>query len=297
MKVKKLKNKGQRRISAIGWMFISVTIVTFLVFILYPVINSFFLSFHSVKGIVQKFNGINNYKRMFQDVLFYKALGNTFIYLIIQVPIMLTLGMFLATLLNSKKLRFKTFFRTAIFLPCVTSLVAYSVLFKMIFAPNGIINHLLTSLKIIGAPIEWLSDPTLAKVVIILALLWRWTGYNMIFYLAALQNVPAETYEAAEIDGASSFQQFFHITIPQLKPIILFTTIMSTIGTLQIFDEPMNLTRGGPGNATLSISQYIYNQSFVYAPNFGYAATLSYVVVFIVAILAIIQIKMAGEDS
>jgi len=297
MKVKKLKNKGQRRISAIGWMFISVTIVTFLIFILYPVINSFFLSFHSVKGIVQKFNGINNYKRMFQDVLFYKALGNTFIYLIIQVPIMLTLGMFLATLLNSKKLRFKTFFRTAIFLPCVTSLVAYSVLFKMIFAPNGIINHLLTSLKIIGAPIEWLSDPTLAKVVIILALLWRWTGYNMIFYLAALQNVPAETYEAAEIDGASSVQQFFHITIPQLKPIILFTTIMSTIGTLQIFDEPMNLTRGGPGNATLSISQYIYNQSFVFAPNFGYAATLSYVVVFIVAILAIIQIKMAGEDS
>lgn len=297
MKVEKLKNKGQRRISAIGWMFISVTIVTFLVFILYPVINSFFLSFHSVKGIVQKFNGFNNYKRMFQDVLFYKALGNTFIYLIIQVPIMLTLGMFLATLLNSKKLRFKTFFRTAIFLPCVTSLVAYSVLFKMIFAPNGIINHLLTSLKIIGAPIEWLSDPTLAKVVIILALLWRWTGYNMIFYLAALQNVPAETYEAAEIDGASNFQQFFHITIPQLKPIILFTTIMSTIGTLQIFDEPMNLTRGGPGNATLSISQYIYNQSFVYAPNFGYAATLSYVVVFIVAILAIIQIKMAGEDS
>ena len=297
MKVEKLKNKGQRRISAIGWMFISVTIVTFLVFILYPVINSFFLSFHSVKGIVQKFNGINNYKRMFQDVLFYKALGNTFIYLIIQVPIMLTLGMFLATLLNSKKLRFKTFFRTAIFLPCVTSLVAYSVLFKMIFAPNGIINHLLTSLKIIGAPIEWLSDPTLAKVVIILALLWRWTGYNMIFYLAALQNVPAETYEAAEIDGASNFQQFFHITIPQLKPIILFTTIMSTIGTLQIFDEPMNLTRGGPGNATLSISQYIYNQSFVFAPNFGYAATLSYVVVFIVAILAIIQIKMAGEDS
>ena len=119
----------------------------------------------------------------------------------------------------------------------------------------------------------------------------------MIFYLSALQNVPAETYEAAEIDGANSFQKFFYITIPQLKPIILFTTIMSTIGTLQIFDEPMNLTAGGPANATLSISQYIYNQSFVYAPNFGYAATLSYVVVFIVAILALIQIKLAGDDS
>lgn len=297
MKAKRPESKGQRKFNAIGWMFISITVITFLVFILYPVLNSLFLSFHSVKGIVQKFNGINNYKRMFNDVLFKKSLFNTFIYLIVQVPIMLTLAMFLATLLNSKKLRFKTFFRTAIFLPCVTSLVAYSVLFKLIFAPNGIINYLLTSLKLISVPIAWLSDPILAKVVIIIALLWRWTGYNMIFYLAALQNVPSETYEAAEIDGANSLKKFFYITIPQLKPIILFTTIMSTIGTLQIFDEPMNLTRGGPANATLSISQYIYNQSFVYAPNFGYAATLSYVVVFIVAILAFIQIKVAGEES
>ncbi|MGK0465988.1 carbohydrate ABC transporter permease [Clostridium sp.] len=297
MKSKKSLSKRQRKMSAIGWLFISIAVVIFLIFILYPVLNSFFLSFQSVKGLVQKFAGLDNYKRMFKDVLFKKALGNTFIYLIVQVPIMLTLAMFLATLLNSKKLRFKTFFRTAIFLPCVTSLVAYSVLFKMLFAPNGIINYALTSLKIINVPIQWLSDPTLAKIVIILALLWRWTGYNMIFYLAALQNVPSETYEAAEIDGANGFEKFFYITVPQLKPIILFTTIMSTIGTLQIFDEPMNLTAGGPGNATLSITQYIYNQSFVYAPNFGYAATLSYVVVFIVAILALVQIKLAGDDA
>ncbi len=297
MITKKPGSKGLRKFNAIGWLFISVTLITFLIFILYPVLNSFYLSFHSVKGIVQNFNGFDNYKRMFGDVLFKKSLINTFIYLIVQVPIMLTLAMFLATLLNSKNLRFKTFFRTAIFLPCVTSLVAYSVLFKMLFAPNGIINYSLLALKIINVPIEWLSDPTLAKLVIIIALLWRWTGYNMIFYLAALQNVPTETYEAAELDGANSIQTFFYVTVPQLKPIILFTTIMSTIGTLQIFDEPMNLTKGGPGNATLSISQYIYNQSFVYAPNFGYAATLSYVVVFLVAILAIIQIKVAGDDK
>ncbi|MFT5871453.1 MAG: lactose/L-arabinose transport system permease protein [Clostridium sp.] len=297
MKTKKTGSKGIHKFNAIGWLFISMALITFLIFILYPVLNSFYLSFHSVKGIVQKFNGFDNYKRMLSDVLFKKSLVNTFIYLIVQVPIMLTLAMFLARLLNSKKLRFKTFFRTAIFLPCVTSLVAYSVLFKMLFAPNGIINHSLMALKIINVPIEWLSDPTLAKGVIIIALLWRWTGYNMIFYLAALQNVPSETYEAAELDGANSIQQFFYVTVPQLKPIILFTTIMSTIGTLQIFDEPMNLTKGGPGNATLSITQYIYNQSFVYAPNFGYDATLSYVVVFIVAILAFIQIKVAGEDS
>lgn len=297
MKTKTLGSK--RKAIRIGWAFIAITLITFLVFTIYPVIYSFFLSFHSAKGIVQKFNGIDNYKRMFHDQLFHTSLKNTFIYLIVQVPIMLTLAMFLATLLNSKKLKFRTFFRTAIFLPCVTSLVAYSVLFKMIFAQDGIVNRVLIVLKLVNPnnPIQWLSSPTLAKVVIIIALLWRWTGYNMIFYLSALQNVPAETYEAAEVDGANKFQQFFKITIPQMKPIILFTTITSTIGTLQIFDEPYNLTKGGPANSTLSLSQYIYNQSFVYAPNFGYAATLSYFIVFIVAILAIIQIKVAGEEA
>ncbi|MGL4910057.1 MAG: carbohydrate ABC transporter permease [Cetobacterium sp.] len=280
-----------------GWIFIGIALILFLFFSLYPIIDSLIISFHSSKGMVYKFTGLGNIKRLLQDRMFYISVKNTLTYLIIQVPIMLILAIFLATLLNSTKLKFKTFFRTCIFLPCVTSLVAYSVLFKMIFAENGLVNNLLLKSGIIETKIPWLTDSFWGKVTIILALIWRWTGYNMIFFLAALQNIPKDMYEAAEIDGVSETKQFFYITVPQLKPILLFTTIMSTIGTLQIFDEPMNLTMGGPANSTMSISQYIYNVSFVYAPNFGYAATISYTVVFMIALLSYVQFKVAGEDA
>lgn len=269
--------------------------VLFGVFTLYPIIKSLLLTFQSVRGLNVEFVGINNYIRLFQDDMFWTSLKNTFFFLIIQVPVMLILAILLATVLNDHRLKFRGFYRVAIFLPCVTSLVAYSVLFKMMFAEEGIINQFLLTLHFIQVPIEWLSDPFWAKIVIIIALLWRWTGYNMMFFLAAMQNISQETYEAAEVDGANAIQTFFKITVPQLKPIILFTGIMSTIGTLQLFDEPMNLTGGGPGVSTTTISQYIYNQSFVYAPDFGYAATISYAIVLIVVVLSIIQFKVAGE--
>jgi len=165
------------------------------------------------------------------------------------------------------------------------------------FSFDGIINKFLLSVHLIADPIPWLLDPFWAKVTIILAITWRWTGYNMIFYLAGLQNIDPSIYEAARIDGASKFKQFTKITVPMLKPVILFTTIMSTIGTLQLFDEVVNLTGGGPGNSTLTLSQYIYNLSFVFTPNYGYAATISYVIVFIVAVLAIIQFKIGGSKD
>ncbi|HAX72093.1 MAG TPA: lactose ABC transporter permease [Firmicutes bacterium] len=285
----------EKHYSRQGWLFISAALLLFGIFTLFPIIKSLILTFQNVKGLNVSFAGVNNYLRLFQDEMFWTALKNTFLFLIIQVPVMLVLAILLANLLNDKKLKLKGFYRTAIFLPCVTSLVAYSVLFKMMFATEGIINQFLMTINIIDVPIEWLSDSFWAKVVIIIALLWRWTGYNMMFFLAAMQNIPQETYEAAEVDGANAIQRFFKITVPQLKPIILFTGIMSTIGTLQLFDEPMNLTGGGPGVSTTTISQYIYNQSFVYAPDFGYAATISYVVVLIVVVLSIIQFKWAGE--
>ncbi|UUZ97145.1 sugar ABC transporter permease [Paenibacillus sp. P25] len=194
-------------------------------------------------------------------------------------------------------MRFKGFFRTAIFLPCITSLVAYSVVFKYLFGNDGLINLALMKLHILAEPIQWISDPFWAKVTIIIAITWRWTGYNMIFYLSALQNIDSSIYEAARLDGASSVRQFFSITVPLLKPIILFTSITSTIGTLQLFDEIVNITKGGPGNATLSISQYIYNLSFKYSPDFGYAATVSYSIVVMIIVLSILQIKLAGENK
>ncbi|WP_347552766.1 sugar ABC transporter permease [Pseudalkalibacillus hwajinpoensis] len=281
----------------IGWIFILIAAAGICLFYFYPMVQALLLSFQSGMGANLEFVGLDNYFRLFNDPTFLAALMNTFIYLLIQVPVMIILALFLSVLLNDATLRFRGFFRTAIFLPCVTSLVAYAVIFKYLFGVNGFINQFLLDLSIISEPLNWLSDPLLAKITIIAAITWRWTGYNMIFYLSALQNVDRSMYEAAKMDGASSFQQFFYITIPMLKPIILFTSIISTIGTLQIFDEIMNITNGGPGNATLSISMYIYNLSFKYSPDFGYAATVSYVIVILVILLSLIQFKMAGDEK
>jgi lactose/L-arabinose transport system permease protein len=179
----------------------------------------------------------------------------------------------------------------------VTSLVAYSVLFKSMFATDGVVNDLLMWLHIIQNPIPWLADPFWAKVLIILAITWRWTGYNMIFYLAAMQNIDRSIYEAARVDGIPGWAQFLYITVPMLKPVILFTSIISTIGTLQLFDEANNITLGGPSDATLTLSLYIYNLTFKFMPSFGYAATVSYVIVVVVALLSFIQFFLARDRS
>ncbi|WP_096190555.1 carbohydrate ABC transporter permease [Evansella halocellulosilytica] len=281
----------------IGWSFVLLSVFLISLFYFYPMVHALILSFQSGAGTNLQFVGFDNYIRLFKDPTFLTAVRNTVVYLIVQVPVMIILALFLSVLLNSKKLKLKGWFRTAIFLPCVTSLVAYAVIFKYLFANDGFVNLMLMNLSIISSPIQWLTDPFWAKVTIIIAITWRWTGYNMIFYLSALQNVDNSIYEAAKIDGASSFQQFFKITIPMLKPIILFTTITSTIGTLQLFDEVMNITGGGPGNATLTISQYIYNLSFQYTPDFGYAATVSYAIVVLIVFFSILQFRVAGDKN
>lgn len=209
---------------------------------------------------------------------------------------MVFFGLLLAFVLNTPKLVGRTFFKLALFLPSVTSLVSYAVLFKMMFQIGGIINRGLLAIGIIQQPLDWLNSPFWAKVTVIIALCWRWTGYNMIFYLAGLQNISDDTLEAADIDGANSFQKFFRIIIPQLKPVIVFTTITSTIGTIQLFDEVVNLTGGGPSNATLTAAQLIYNHSFVYTSNFGYSATLSWALVVLIAVLSYAQFKLAKDD-
>lgn len=278
-----------------GWSFIIIAVLMIAGFYFYPMIQALLLSFKTGRGVNLSYTGWSNYERLLTDKTFFTALKNTFIYLIVQVPIMIILALFISVLLNDSHLKFRGFFRTAIFLPCVTSLVAYSVVFKYLFGSGGLVNTMLMKLSIIHAPIEWITDPFWAKITIIIAITWRWTGYNMIFYLSALQNIDSSIYEAARMDGASSVKQFFRITIPMLKPIILFTSITSTIGTLQLFDEVLNITKGGPGNSTLSISQYIYNLSFKYTADFGYAATVSYSIVIIIVVLSLIQFRVAGE--
>ena len=277
-----------------GWIFLAPATLLIVIMSFIPMIQAFLLSLQTGKGNQLSFAGLYNYGRLFKDAIFVKSLMNSFIYLIVQVPIMLLLALFLASMLNNRDLKFKGLYRTAIFLPCATSLVSYAIIFRSLFAVDGFINVILIKLGILQTGYNFLANPTSARVVIILALLWRWTGYNMVFYLAGLQNIEYSVYEAAKIDGATPLQTFWKITVPLLKPTILLTAIMSTTGTLQLFDESVNLTNGGPANATITMSHYIYNLSFKYVPNFGLAAAMSYIILILVASLSFIQMK-AGD--
>ncbi len=291
---KKKRSVGQKQ-SMAGWAFLTPAVLLIGIMSFLPMIQALFLSFQTGIGNKMKWTGVTNYIRMFKDPVFMQALKNNFIYLVIQVPIMLILALILASLLNHKDLRFKGLFRTAIFLPCATSLVSYAVIFRSLFAVDGLVNIILIKLGFLSTGYNFLGHPDSARIVIILALIWRWTGYNMVFYLSGLQNIEYSVYEAAKIDGASPIQSFFQITVPLLRPTILLTAIMSTNGTLQLFDESVNLTNGGPANATITMSHYIYNVSFKYVPNFGYAASMSYLILFLVAFLAFVQLKVGDK--
>ena len=278
-----------------GWAFVMPALVLIGIFMIYPILWSLWMSFQTGRGMQLSFGGLANITRLTQDPVFLRALTNTFIFLAIQVPVMLVLALLFANALNDSNLWGRSFFRTAIFLPCVTSLVAYSVIFKSMFAGDGIINQVILALGLVDTPIAFLADPFWARFVIITAITWRWTGYNMIFYLAAMQNIDRSIYEAAKIDGVPAWARFWYITVPMLKPVILFTTVISTIGTLQLFDEPNLITLGGPSDSTLTLSMYIYNLSFKFMPSFGYAATVSYVIVILVAILSFLQFLAARD--
>ena len=287
----------ESRRSLTGWVFLLPAALLILVMNFWPMIQAFLLSLQTGRGT--RMNWADplwyNYQRLFSDEIFGLTVQNTFIYLIIQVPIMLVVAMVLANLLNDPNLRFKGLWRTAIFLPCAVGLVSYSLVFRTMFANDGIVNDALMGMHFIDSPINWLGQTGTARFVIILGLLWRWTGYNMVFYLAALQNLDRSTFEAAKIDGAGAFQTFWYVTVPQLRPMILLTAIMSTNGTLQLFDESWNLTQGGPSYTTMSMSHYLFELSFQKNPNFGYGAALSYAILIMVAVLAWIQMKVGDK--
>jgi lactose/L-arabinose transport system permease protein len=263
----------------------------------WPMIQAFILSLKTGRGTRLNFAEPlwYNYSRMFDDEIFRLTLQNTLIYLVVQVPVMLVLALILASLLNDRNLRFKGLWRTAIFLPCAVGLVSYSLVFRTMFANDGLVNDLLMGMHLINDPVNWLGQTNTARGVIILGLLWRWTGYNMVFYLAALQNIDPASLEAARIDGAGPFKTFWYVTVPQLRPMILLTAIMSTNGTIQLFDESWNLTQGGPAYTTMTMSHYLYELSFQKNPNFGYAAAISYAILILVAVLAAVQMKVGDK--
>lgn len=291
----KQKMNGIKRRNMVGWLFLMPATLLIFAMSFYPMIQAFILSFKNGIGNNLTWGGLSNYKRLLEDKIFRTALVNNFFYLIIQVPVMLILAIILASFLNKKDLKFKGLFRTAIFLPCCTALVSYSVIFKTLFAYDGYVNTVLLNLGLISSRVNWLGETGTAKIILIIALIWRWTGYNMVFFLAGLQNIDDSLYEAAKIDGAGALKTFFHITVPLLRPTILLTTIMSINGTLQLFDESVNLTNGGPANSTLTMSHYIFKTSFEYNSQFGYAAAMSYVIFILVAVLSFIQMKVGDK--
>ena len=295
-KKKGLSITGKQKIA--GWAYLFPATILICIMSFYPIIQAIFTSFKTGPSANMSWcdPAGYNYTRMFQDAIFKTSVKNTFLYLIIEVPVMLVLAMLLAQLLNNKDLKFKGLFRTCVFLPCATSLVSYSLIFKSMFATNGLVNTILVNLGILENNYNFLGNPGSAKAIIIIALIWRWTGYNMVFFLAGLQNIEDSVYEAAKIDGANAWQTFWKITVPLLKPTIVMTVIMSINGTLQLFDESVNLTSGGPANSTITMSHYIYNISFGKGvANFGYASALCFVVFIMVAVLAFINMKVGDK--
>ena len=295
-KKKGISITGKQR--AAGWIYLAPATILIFIMSFWPIIQAVITSFKTGSSANMQWANpfAYNYTRMFQDAVFKRSIGNTFLYLIIEVPIMLVLAILLAQLLNNKHLKFKGLFRTCVFLPCATSLVSYALIFKSLFATQGLINTILVKLGILESNFNFLGTGWSAKIIIIVALIWRWTGYNMVFFLAGLQNIEYSVYEAAKIDGASGWRTFWSITVPLLRPTIVMTTIMSINGTLQLFDESVNLTKGGPANATITMSHYIYNGSFGEGvANFGYASAMSVIVFIMVAILAFINLKVGDK--
>ena len=278
------------------YYFLLPAILVFGAFMVYPVISSLILSFQTFDMGEYSFVALDNYKTLMGDPIFWQALGNTCIYLIIQVPAMVVLSLTFATLLDQKFLKGRTLFRMSLFLPSITALVAYALIFKLLFNTEYcMINYMLSRFGV--DKIDWLNTAWGARFTIIAGITWRWTGYNMIIMIAGLQAIPLELYESADIDGAGAWKKFWYITVPMMKSIILFVSITSTIGTLQMFDESFILTNGGPDNATITVGHYLYNSGFRYF-KFGYAAAISYVLVLVIGILSFLQFKFTngGED-
>jgi lactose/L-arabinose transport system permease protein len=276
-----------------GWWFVLPATALFAVFFVYPLLASLWQSLYATEGGVTTFVGLGQYRRMLADPVVAQSMLNAGLLLVVQVPLMVGLALGLAYLLNLSWLRWRTGFRLLAFLPAVTSLVAYSVVFRVLLATDGgALNQMLAALGL--GPVDWLNDPLWARVALVAAITWRWTGYNMVILLAGLQAVPRELYEAARLDGANGWQVFTRVVVPQLRPVLVFVTITSSIGALQLFDEVVILTGGGPTNATLTPVLYLYKVGFEQF-DFGYASAIAWVVVLLTMIISVVQLRLTRE--
>lgn len=288
-----LKEFSNRR-GLVGYLFILPLISTLTIFALIPVGTSLVLSFHKWDIISSpRFIGLQNYVRLVDQELFWISLKNTFIYTVATVMIGLGLALGLALLLNEKWFRAKTFFRTVYFIPVVTSMVAVSMIWSWLYAPTyGLLNYVL---KILGLPMQsWLSDPKLAMTCIIVMSVWKFLGYHTIIFLAGLQSIPDQMYEAAMLDGSNWWQRFGYITLPLLKPTTLFLTVMAIIGSFQVFDQVYIMTGGGPLYSTMVFIVYVYNNAFRYF-RMGFGCTIAWILFGIILIVTLVQLRLFRE--
>jgi ABC-type sugar transport system permease subunit len=277
------------------YLFLAPFFLTFIAFWLGPIIASLIYSFTDWRGFASpRFIGLANYTKLFADPRFWVALKNTLFYGVVYVTILNLSALALALCLDSLWLRFKNAVKVGFFLPVTISLVVAAVICEMIFAKGvGLLNIVQKGLGL--GEIDWLGDPRFSIWAIIILRVWRALGYYAVIYFAGLQGIPGDVKEAARLDGCSPWQVTRHVTLPLLKPVILFGVIMSTIWALELFDEPWVLTKGGPADSTLTIVIYLYQAGFQYV-ELGYAAAVSYVLTLMIVAIAIVQKLLSGRE-
>ena len=282
------------RAKLLPYLLVSPYLVFVSVFVVFPVLFCLFLTFHKWNIIApMQFAGTDNYSRLFQDRLFWKAIGNTLKFLLLHIPLQLILSLSLAWLLN-QKIRAVPFFRASFFMPVIVSGVVVTILWQQLLGyDTGLINKLLMTLGF--NKVGWLVDPDVAIYSIAVMATWKNVGLYVILFLIGLQTVPPQYYEAAELDGASRWQQFYHITLPMINPTIFMVVILSTIGGFSLFIEPYIMTGGGPLNTTLSAVLYIYKQAFQYY-NMGYSATLGFFYAIMIMTVVVLQKKFIEKE-
>jgi len=289
----------RRRTALVAWLFAVPFVVIFAVFMLGPLVGSFAMSFTdlAVKDIRSPFSvnviGFDNFVELFQDELFVKSIVNTFYFVLVGIPLTMALGLLLAVALNSGINRFRGLFRVGYYTPVVTSIVAVAVVWRFILQDSGLMNTVLSWVGIDGP--DWLNDPFWAMPSIIAMGAWRNMGTLMIIFLAGLQAIPRDVYEAAEVDGAGAWRRFTGMTLPLMRPTLLLGAVLLSVGFLQVFEEPFVMTNGGPLNSTISMSMYTYRQ-FGFG-NYGYAAAMSYIIFVVVAVVTAIQFRLLRENT
>lgn len=274
-------------------LFLLPSMTGFLIFVLTPILASFGISFTDWDLLSSiNFIGLKNYAEVLKDAEFWQSFRNTLGFIVGYLPLVTIFGLLAALLVNSK-IRFKSFFRGIYFLPVVTSWVAVSLVWKWLFNPSyGLLNYFLSLINIHGP--QWLEDPKTAMIAIVLTSVWKDIGFIMVIYLGGLQSIDLSYYEAAEVDGATTVQQFFKITLPLLRKTSFFVLTISLINSFQVFDQVNIMTGGGPGNATSVVVQSVYNHAFRYF-QMGYATAESWILFIVILIVTLIQMK--GQNS